>query len=155
MNLAEVLFEQYFQELYSQGNDNIGKEAFILYVQEKLPSNEKLAKTFIEQFEEIDQNKDGNLSADEVIQCLAEILRCQHTEQILLRDQHDQNFDNIFDEHCRASEEKIGKIIEDFKMNQRDEHCNFGEEFENLIDLIGDDSDIKKPSTLIRGDQLV
>jgi len=42
------LFEQYFKELYSQGNDNIDKEAFILYLQEKLPSNEKLAKTFIE-----------------------------------------------------------------------------------------------------------
>jgi|688.fasta_scaffold184666_2 hypothetical protein len=48
MELAEVLFEQYFKELYSQGNDNIDKEAFILYLQEKLPSNEKLAKTFIE-----------------------------------------------------------------------------------------------------------
>jgi hypothetical protein len=34
-----------------------------------------------------------------------------------MQDQHDQNFDNIFDEHCRASEEKISKIIEDFKIN--------------------------------------
>lgn len=67
MELAEVLFEQYFKELYSHGNDNIDKESFILYVQEKLPSNEKLAKTFIEQFEEIDQNKDGSLSSEEVI----------------------------------------------------------------------------------------
>ena len=48
VELAKDVFEQYFQELYSQGNDKIGKEAFILYVQEKLPSNEKLAKTFIE-----------------------------------------------------------------------------------------------------------
>lgn len=32
MQLAEVLFEQYFKELYSKGNDNIGKEAFTHYV---------------------------------------------------------------------------------------------------------------------------
>ena len=32
VELAEYVFEQNFQELYSQGNDKIGKEAFILYV---------------------------------------------------------------------------------------------------------------------------
>ena len=32
VELAEDVFEQNFQELYSQGNDKIGKEAFILYV---------------------------------------------------------------------------------------------------------------------------
>ena len=50
------------------------------------------------------------------------------------------------------SEKKIGHIIENW--NSRDEHYNFFEEFENLVILIAHDSDIKKPSTLIRGEQL-
>jgi hypothetical protein len=40
-------------------------------------------------------------------------------------------------------------------MKSKDENYNLWKEFKNLVNEIVDDSDIKKPSTLIRGELLV
>jgi hypothetical protein len=47
------------------------------------------------------------------------------------------------EKHCKASEEIIGKFLEDYRINKRDnENCDFGEEFEDLVDKIENDEEI-------------
>lgn len=63
--------------------------------------------------------------------------------------------DDVFDQHCKEAQEKIERILEAFKDTERDPNYDFGQEFDDLMDSIVDDPDIKKPTTFIRGDQLV